>query len=180
MSENRVPLGKLIHSEQTRDAIHIAVAPVTAGCRLSPGDHVGMMDGEAHRHVEPIGVVDPFLAVTVARGERFWLLLYPYTITSLRHEWVHPAFGAEPVPMAHEVAGSERWLRSFAAEWGMDYDGMIVDVVNGCPITAIDRSIHSWDEISDGGTAFWRHIEIVTGHKFDAHHREEVYFSCSC
>lgn len=37
-------IGQIITTEQSRDAIHIAVAPVVAGMRLQPGSHV-MLDG---------------------------------------------------------------------------------------------------------------------------------------
>ncbi len=90
-------LGELCDDAARRDAVHVAVAPVTAGQQLEPGDHVGLVGGVAvtawHRddfHV--IGVVDPFLTTSVDRGQRFWLLLYPNTVTSLRHVWTHPAF----------------------------------------------------------------------------------------
>lgn len=94
---NAPNLGSLIvDGERRRDAVHIAVAPVTASERLSPGQHVGFVsegDVETVGVAEtPIGIVDPFLREPVQPGERFWLFLYPNTITGLRHVWTHPAF----------------------------------------------------------------------------------------
>lgn len=92
-------LGRLItDGDRRRDAIHIAVAPVTAAERLAPGQHVGLVqEGSwelAGPCAAPIGIVDPFLAGPVEPGQRFWLFLYPGTVTSLRHIWTHPAFTA--------------------------------------------------------------------------------------
>ena len=92
-------LGQLIEDgDRRRDAIHIAVAPVTAAARLVPGQHVGLVQEGNLELVGPcdrnIGVVDPFLAEPVEPGQRFWLFLYPGTITGLRHVWTHPAFTA--------------------------------------------------------------------------------------
>jgi hypothetical protein len=92
-------LGSLIEDgDRRRDAIHIAVAPVTAAERLLPGQHVGLVAGDTE-HVGAmaspagcIGIVDPFLRQAVEEGQRFWLFLYPNTITSLRHYWTHPEF----------------------------------------------------------------------------------------
>jgi hypothetical protein len=92
-------LGQFIEDgDRRRDAIHIAVAPVTAADRLAPGQHVGLIQegnlelvGSCERN---IGVVDPFLTGEVEPGQRFWLFLYPGTITGLRHVWTHPAFTA--------------------------------------------------------------------------------------
>jgi hypothetical protein len=90
-------LGQLIEDgDRRRDAIHIAVAPVTAAERLAPGQHVGLVQEGNLELVGPcdrnIGVVDPYLTEPVERGQRFWLFLYPGTITGLRHVWTHPAF----------------------------------------------------------------------------------------
>ena len=92
-------IGRLIEDgDRRRDAVHIAVAPVTAVARLVPGEHVGLVEegnmelaGPCERN---IGIVDPFLASEVEAGQRFWLFLYPDTITGLRHIWSHPAFKA--------------------------------------------------------------------------------------
>ena len=99
-------LGRLItDGGRRRDAVHVAVAPVTAAGRLAPGQHVGFVhpgDIEVVGAVEkPIGVVDPFLRADVQPGERFWLFLDPNTVTSLRHVWTHPAF-APRVPAGKE------------------------------------------------------------------------------
>jgi hypothetical protein len=92
-------LGQLIEDgDRRRDAIHIAVAPVTAAERLAPGQHVGLVEEGNLELAGPcdcnIGVVDPFLTQGVEPGQRFWLFLYPGTISGLRHVWTHPAFTA--------------------------------------------------------------------------------------
>lgn len=101
-------LGCLIaDGDRRRDAIHVAVAPVTAAGRLAPGQHVGFVSpGETELvgvEGNPIGVVDPFLTENVQPGQRFWLFMYPNTVTSLRHVWTHPAF-APKVPAVAKTA----------------------------------------------------------------------------
>jgi uncharacterized protein (TIGR02996 family) len=110
--DNGPQLGKLIEGgDDRRDAIHIAVAPGTAAARLAPGQHVGFArDGDTETFgpsPTPIGIVDPFLSRLVDPGERFWVFLYPGTITGLRHVWTHPAFEAAPA-VAMDTATSER------------------------------------------------------------------------
>lgn len=99
--EMQVPkLGQVIEGEAFRDAVHVAVAPVEAGEDMMPGEHTGPVEHGslvmgacrmgAYKYA--IGVVDPFLKHMVRKGQRFWLFLYPNTVTSLRHAWTHPAF----------------------------------------------------------------------------------------
>ncbi len=96
-------VGKLIPQgeDALRDAIHLAVAPVLAAEYLRPGQRVVLVGGRAQGVSDgdpAVGVVDPFLTVAVREGQRFWLFLYPGTVTSLRHVWTHPAFMTTPLP----------------------------------------------------------------------------------
>lgn len=93
MEQSHPVLGQLPGKNDMRDAIHIAIAPVVAGKMLQPGQHVGLLpDGRFGNTSETIGIVDPFLLNSVEEGQTFWLCLYPYSITSLRHVWTHPTF----------------------------------------------------------------------------------------
>jgi hypothetical protein len=90
-------LGTLIDEHQKRDAIHLPVEPVIAGEELSQGQNIGLgEDGLAYatlglcRNEKHLGIVDPFLDYFVNAGERFWMIIYPRKITSLRHVWEHP------------------------------------------------------------------------------------------
>lgn len=112
MTQQYTPnLGQLAGDDARRDAVHIAVAPVMAGQDLVPGQHVGFGNSKDARtstvvileRTRCIGVVDPFLSAPVRKGERFWIFLYPGTVTSLRHVWTHSAFSAK-APTAKEPA----------------------------------------------------------------------------
>lgn len=84
-------------SEVGRDAIHVAVLPAVATMPLSPGQHVGPMPDGSWLPSAPkkMGVVDPYLTAFVRTGQKFWVLLYPRTVTGLRHVWSHPELPEE-------------------------------------------------------------------------------------
>jgi len=107
MSDN-IKLGQIItdKAKAQKDAIHIAVAPVQAVWRLTPGEHIGLdKNGFATNDLEDcvgqkfIGIVDPFLKESVRKNDYFWIFLYPQTVTGMRHEWSHPLFDSAKHPL---------------------------------------------------------------------------------
>lgn len=98
-----IPLGKLAKPDAGRDAVHIACAPTVAPCDLKTGDLVDAAGNPADWD-DAVGIVDPFLrSQVVNKGERFYVCLFPNTVTGLRHEWTHPAYPDVPAPEVRET-----------------------------------------------------------------------------
>lgn len=186
-------LGTILGGDEARDAIHLAVEPVQAAHDLMPGQDVGILPcGRAGVTADKfVGIVDPFLRNKVARGERFWLIVYPRTITSLRHVWEHPDFKRiEHIDIVHagtqtanDKAYSERWMREWALRHvSYDYYG------EGTPKTgeeALEYAIEAGRDMNIGpyesardyiDEEWWVHWERITGEKG----QRGEYFSCSC
>jgi hypothetical protein len=175
MSEETVKrIGKPISGEAERDAIHVAVYPAIAGKRLSPGMPVCLVDGKAYPvdRFASIGIVDPFLDGLREAGERFWVFIHPCTITGLRHNWTHPDLEKVPPPVDKSV--HEEWLRDFAIEWDLDYDDMIREGVGAGEICG------GTENYGANVTAFWEHLEALTGKTFDDEHRDQTAWRCAC
>ena len=112
-------LGMIHFKKEKRDAIHLAVEPVIAGCRMKPGERIGIVDGFAYpvgyqyvpdKDVKWIGdngvnrvgftrvkvpyqgIVDPFLTTDVQLGDKFWFVMKPREVRSLRHVWEAEGF----------------------------------------------------------------------------------------
>jgi hypothetical protein len=188
-------LGTIIGEGAGRDAIHLAVEPVIASERLLAGQDVYLLpDGRAAKGKDKaVGIVDPFLKESVKPGEKFWLVVYPRQITSLRHVWSHPSFPEEaPATEITEedrtqaeavakrlqgVTPSETWIREYADRMAVDY-GELMD-------HAKDHAEHGsyWSEDRFEGESipngFWDHYETVTKQEVDPENRDNL-FSCSC
>lgn len=172
-----------IPDDSGRDAIHLAVEPVVAGMDLYPGQHVGLENGRAWASAaKKLGIVDPFLKGRVEPGQRFWLVVYPRQITSLRHVWSHPDFAGEGVPTASTdpVEVSRLWIEKFAATLDQTPNRLMEAAENyvECGDYTYDNSErykNHWEAFPE----FWRHYTIVTGNPApkDA---TEVPFTCSC
>jgi hypothetical protein len=90
MAENKPILGELLKGGEERDAIHIAILPVTSLGYIAAGQRIHVTpDGMADTVREINAVADPFLRSQIYPGQKFYALPFPYTIESLRHEWVH-------------------------------------------------------------------------------------------
>jgi hypothetical protein len=114
-------LGTIIGPNEKRDAIHLAVEPICAGERLRPGERVFIKNGMAYFASvtdKAVGIVDPFLSKDgAAPHERFWLVLLPRQITSLRHVWEHPDFP----PSEQEVKRTD-WDSNYTSDDDDDLD----------------------------------------------------------
>ncbi len=188
-------LGTLIGPNEKRDAIHLAVLPVIAGANITPGHDV-KLDGEGLAvnayDDDGIGIADPFLklpreahsAGSIKPGQRFWLVIYPRKINSLRHVWTHPEirdeFGSGAMDASEDPREeSRRWLEAFARrlfsyepEDATRFHVLMADAEEGRFGTDI--------EYGDGcmpDDEFWFHYERYTGRKVKS--RPE-YFSCAC
>ena len=200
-------LGMIIGPNEKRDAIHLAVEPVIASQWMEPGDPINFVfDSKIHVEVvsldNSIGIVDPFLTGEVQKGERFWLVVHPRQITSLRHVWSHPAFPDEIVdeeeaveksPLAarlefkKELDGTNasiRWIADYADSVGLDYDELM-DAANDW---VTSREHDTWGEYLNRGelldgvslaNEFWTHFEKVTGKDVNPEYQEN-FFTCSC
>jgi hypothetical protein len=186
-------LGQVISVNEKRDAIHLAVEPTVAQEKLYPGQHVSA-DG---RNGKPcVGIVDPFLEGPVFPGQRFWLVVYPRQIHSLRHVWTHPAFPDAPelVDVTARKRASEEWLRDFCKHADCpDYDTVLAAAI-GDHVAVVDAESygdHAYkndgeyliflgrDAHSEIPPQFWDHVEVVTG-RIIPHAKRARSFSCSC
>lgn len=195
-------LGQLLSADPGRDAIHLATYAVTSEEKVFPGQHVGIVEGSlvSPNVAKLIGIVDPFLAGAVHPGQMFWLVLYPRTITSLRHVWTHPDFGAEDtdaVKLTDDKASSEAWLRAWIKGNDCpDYDTVMSVITTGQlpgQYSGDDEFYFKWEDYGDGPSLFfggldahasipdefWDHVEVVTGQKW-APAKRGKHFSCSC
>lgn len=173
-------LGTIIGDGAGRDAIHLAVEPVVAATSLFAGEHVGFVSkGKVARYADKLlGIVDPFLKNEVSAGEKFWLVLYPRQITSLRHVWSHPDFPEEHPKKESDyseatINESKAWIDVYANSLGFTYREMIEGAAEKylCGGESLEgESVHD---------AFWDHYEIATGSVIPEDDRTN-FFRCAC
>lgn len=173
--------GKFEGDKPEKDALHVAVAPVVAAHDLQRGDAIGfIVEGDCEKVGKvdnPIGIVDPFLEeIFVYRGMRFWMFLYPNTITTLKHVWKHPAFEEKP----NEMGASEKWLREYAAEVGVSYEETMEHAQQSLQDNEYYHTLSydTPDIVFSQAENFWKHFEKQTG--VLVADKKKTFFSCSC
>lgn len=175
-----------------RDAVHVAVFSAFSNTKLLPGQDVAVVERGEHDakvapHGEHVGIVDPFLRHSIEPGARFWVYLYPRTITALSHRWSHPAFEATEASYAPPSLKleSEQWLKDFTAH--ADCPGYYAvlgaaeRVADGAPGSDFDPEYLHFDGSDAHGEIpeeFWHHVSVVLGRPIRG--VKAKYFSCSC
>lgn len=190
-------LGTILAEDQGRDAVHLAAVAVRSAERLFRGQHIGLIGDRtvSANAGELVGIVDPFLSAAVLPGNWFWMLLYPRTITSLRHVWTHPTFPEGAPAIANSREQSEEWLRNFCNTHDTPQYETVIAALNGqWPAnTEGDEDFGfewgGWDGDSlhfrgiDAHSAipeeFWHHVEVVLGRKIEWE-KKAKHFTCGC
>lgn len=186
-------LGMIHQHDEKRDAIHLGVEPVLAGETLYPSQHIGLIDGKAYsseyRDIKLLGIVDPFLTKPIKEGQKFWLVVYPRQITSLRHVWEHPNFpdsretGHVEKENSHERSEAEIWLRGYADDLDINFDELI-----SYGVANAQRRPGSWEDyLCDGGklegestsNEFWEQLSVYMDIKIPEENKTN-FFTCSC
>lgn len=166
VSDAQFTIGQLLDENAKRDAVHFAVAPQVADKAYTPGEDFNA-----------VGIVDPFLKAPVKQGERFWLFLYPNTITSLRHHWTHPAFPET------EAESSKEWMTRWAMEHvSEDYYGdsgkcSEAEAYAFALDLGLTHNLGPYEDARDYiDDTWWHHWEKLTGQQGD----RKAYFRCAC
>ena len=204
-------LGKIHEFDEKRDAIHLAVYPVEAGEFLIPGENIRVDNGKAYTctRAEGLGIADPFIeSGQIQKGQRFWLVIYPREIRSLRHVWEHPAFpssveeeltitgtSVEPevqvseeqiaealAMMGHPVELAKITIREVAEQFDVTYD-WLMDEADQAQTDKWHLARHPEDSGRFEGQSlpqrFWDAYATVKGVPREKV-KDDNFFSCSC
>lgn len=203
-------LGTIHSRTEGRDAIHLGVEQVVAGEELERGQPIGFgKDGKVYstwfnsdgKHAPKcVGIVDPFIdsSSTIYKGQKFWLVVLPRQITSLRHVWEHPDFkpsgetgnaqaaaevDEEKLLRTRALIGDEEakgklHLRGVAAKLGVDYDDLMEHARDAAENNGYWVEGGRFEGENIGNTEeFWKAYSAVTG-KPTAD--QGNFLSCSC
>lgn len=196
-------IGKVIDESYERDAVHFAVYPVIASEEIDRGVALQFTkQGPPYVEEVPvafrydpnmpvrgtgIGIADPFLNKPVKVGQRFWMFLYPASITALRHSWTH-----DQIPGTAEE--DEKTVKRVADEILLQpHRQYLTELANSLDVDPAEL-MHRADEYVQNGSywiegpkfegvrlpqEFWDHYEKLRGTKVGEADRGS-FFSCSC
>lgn len=173
MDDTLDTIGKIHERPLGRDAVHVAVFQVVAPTILYPGK---LVNAEGSPRAPFVGIVDPYLKGPVLAGQRCWVMLYPGTITSLRHEWTHWAFSAVPKNAKKEAM---KYMRRLAAEGEVSLEELLSPDLPGSEQICFQSSSVS-EELNSNPSEFWEHYEALTDRAVSPKEKQNTFFRCSC
>lgn len=181
------PLGKTPEILAKRDAVHIAITPVTISGFVSPGEKVVWADKSQNtvkkaEKEKPIGVIDPFLKYNLYPGSTAYLCLYPNEVTGMTHSWEHPEF--EPESKTSEVENMGKIAAACGKTLEAIMDDMDVFTENG---TVFD----GWDYIRDDSERYkrltredwkllWKYWAKINNYTLPENFDIYCPYTCSC
>lgn len=181
-----VRLDQILTGPANRDAVHIAVLPVTVNQNMDPGTKVivvtqteGKIPVVGPSKAGPAdGVISPFLHEAVKKGQTCYMLLFPGTITSLRHEWTHPKFKSLPANVVTgDIQEARRYFKDHEEEYGYDTDHLIEAVRVGKEFCFGDDDGPDWARTN---VDFQYYMQTLVGRVFAEDERENMSFWCAC
>lgn len=85
-------LGTRLPAPLKKDAVHLAVFSATVAMAHRSGAPVGIREGKISPMFTPhVGISDPFINAKLEPGDIVQVILFPRTISEVRHVWDHPA-----------------------------------------------------------------------------------------
>jgi hypothetical protein len=104
-------------------------------------------------------------------------MLYPQTITSIRHVWTHPDIDEEDAPLSGRMEKAEVIVRNWLdTSGGPSYEEFLFSIPAKEEFTSeyLVMGVDAYGEIPD---YIWDQMEIILGRKFKV---RPTSFSCSC
>lgn len=183
---SNVRLGERLTTEDVeRDAVHVALVRVYSNMPVYPGQHVGLVEG-SQECVSPssdpyIGIVDPFLSGAIEPSTRFYMCLYPNTVTGMRHHWEHPSFVDTNVSIVETKAKSVAWLVDFAKRARTDYETLLEAaksrIGQGAGLDWVSQGFDTEDCVWVEKEEMWEHLCIVLD---CTQPNDDCLFTCAC